>query len=132
MKVYLAGGYKTNWQEKFKELTNGKFEIYNPREKEFNNNERVVMDLTEYGAWDLHHIRMSDVVFVYLEKTNPSCIGAVIEARYAKGLGKTVVTVLEKEHEFIEDRYLEFIKKVSDITYDNFKDGVEFVKSIKN
>ena len=123
-KIYLTGGYKSNWQEKFKYLTNFKFDIYNPREKEFNNNERVVIDLTEYGAWDLHHIRMCDVVFVYLERTNPSCIGAVIEAGYAKGLGKTVVTVLEKQHEFIEDRYLEFIKKVSDITYENLNDVI--------
>ena len=128
-KVYLAGGYKSGWQELVK-IAAHNFEFYDPKEKEFKNGERLHMDLQEYGSWDLHHIRKCDVVFVYLEKTNPSCIGAVIEAGYAYGIGKTVITVLEENHETIEDRYLQFIKKVSHITYKELRDGIEYLKSL--
>ena len=130
-RVYLAGGYKSCWQDVVRRELKDQFTIYDPKEKEFKNGHRVLMELSEYGSWDLHHIRNSDVVFVFLERTNPSCIGAVIEAGYAKGLGKTVITVLEKNHETIEDRYLEFIKKVSDITYEKLSDGISFLKSLK-
>lgn len=127
-KVYLAGGFKSDWANQVKNASD-KFSWINPKEKEFKNGERVVMDVKEYGAWDLHFIKQSDIVFVYVERTNTSCIGLCCEAGYAKGLGKTVITVLEPNHETIKDAYLSFITQVSDITFDNLNDGIEYLKS---
>lgn len=128
--IYLAGGFKTDWAERVKERVLG-FEYINPKQKEYKNGERIVMNVNEYGAWDLHFVKQSDIVFVYIERTNPSCVGTSVEAGYAKGLGKTVILVLEKNHEHIEDRYLEFLTQVADITFNDLESGIQYLKSFK-
>lgn len=127
-RVYLAGGFKSDWAKTVEDSCDG-FLFINPKKKEFNDNGRVVMNVDEYGVWDLHYIRSSDIVFVYVEKTNPSCIGLCCEAGYAKGIGKTVITVLEPNHETIKDSYLSFITQVSDIVFSSLEDGVNYLKS---
>ena len=127
-KVYLAGGFRTEWASTVKHSSNN-FNWIDPKQKEFKNNERIIMNVDEYGKWDLHFIKQSDIVFVYIERTNTSCIGLCCEAGYAKGLGKTVITVLEPKHETIKDNYLSFVTQVSDIVFDNLDDGIEYLKS---
>lgn len=127
-KVYLAGGFKSDWANQVKKCSD-KIYFINPKDKEFKNGERIVMNVNEYGKWDLHYIRNSDILFAYVERTNTSCIGLFCEAGYAKGLGKTVITVLEPNHETIKDNYLSFITQVSDIVFTNLEDGVEYLKS---
>ena len=53
-KVYLAGGFKSNWHKKVKELKG--FKWFDPREKERPNNIKVPMTLDEYGTWDLRYM----------------------------------------------------------------------------
>jgi nucleoside 2-deoxyribosyltransferase len=127
-KVYLAGGFKSDWANKVKKCSPSLSWI-NPKDKEFKNGERVVMSVDEYGKWDLHFIKQCDILFVYIERINPSCIGLSCEAGYAKGLGKTVITVLEPNNETIKDSYLSFITQVSDIVFETLEDGVEYLKS---
>jgi len=126
--VYLAGGFRSDWANVVKKSTDNLVWI-NPKDKEFKNGERVVMNVDEYGKWDLHFIKQSDIVFVYVERTNTSCIGLACEAGYAKGLGKTVITVLEPNHETIKDAYLSFITQVSDMVFKSLEEGVDYLKS---
>lgn len=126
--VYLAGGFKSDWAIRVKECSDNLLYI-NPKEKEYKRGERIVMDVNEYGRWDLHFIKQSDVVFVYVERSNPSCIGLCCEAGYAKGLGKTVITILEPNHETIKDAYLSFITQVSDIVFEDLDSGIAYLKS---
>lgn len=126
-KVYLAGGFRSQWQDKVKELDG--FIWLDPKEKERPNGKVIPMSVNEYGTWDLHFIRNCDIVFAYVERTNPSCIGLMVESGYAKGLGKTVIVVLEKEHQYIDDKYMKFIEKVADITFDNLQDGIDYLHS---
>lgn len=135
-KVYLAGGFRTDWGQEVEDKCNpvfnnpvDKFEFINPKKKEFKDGIRTVMEVTEYGQWDLHMIRKSDIVLVYVERDNTGCIGLSVEAGYAKGLGKTVILVLEPHHETIPDRYLQFIEQVADITFDNLESATEYLKS---
>lgn len=127
-KVYLAGGFKSDWTTTVKESSNN-FHWINPKEKEYNNGERIVMNVNEYGKWDLHYIKQSDIVFVYVEKTNTSCIGLCVEAGFAKGLGKTVIVVLEPNHETIKDAYLSFVTQVADIVFEDLESGINYLKS---
>jgi len=129
-KVYLAGGFNSDWANNVRKCSD-KIHFINPKEKEFKNGERIVMNVNEYGKWDLHYIRNSDILFVYVERNNPSCIGLCCEAGYAKGLGKTVITVLEPNHEIIKDSYLSFITQVSDIVFTNLEDGIQYLKSFE-
>lgn len=121
-RIYLAGGIRSNWQAKVTEQVNADF--FNPRDKEVDK----VLTLTEFGTWDLHFIKSCDIVFAYMEKTNPSGIGMSVEMGYAKALGKTVVLCLEENNEHIKDGYLQFMKKVSDIVYTNIDDAIEYLK----
>jgi hypothetical protein len=126
-KVYLAGGFRSDWQKVVKQL-NG-FTWLDPKEKEMPNGKKIPMTVNEYGTWDLHNIKLCDIVFVYAERTNTSCIGLAVESGYAKGIGKTVILVLEPNHETINDRYLQFLTKASCITFDNLQDGMDYLQS---
>lgn len=128
-KVYLAGGFRGNWQELVKENIN--LVWLDPKVKEINVQEQEPMTLDEYGTWDLHHVKQADIVFVYCEATNPACIGLSVEAGYAKGLGKTVILVLEKNNITIKDRYLDFLRTVSDIVFDDLESGIKFLSKFQ-
>lgn len=127
-KVYLAGGFKNDWQSRVISCSDN-IDFINPKSKEYTNGERTTMSVPEYGKWDLHFIKYSDIVFVYVEKDNTSCIGLSVEAGYAKGLGKMVILVLEPNHETIKDSYLSFIAQVADIVFDDLESGVNYLKS---
>ena len=120
-KVYLAGGMHSDWREKIRTLQN--VEFIDPKEKEM----KRKFELQEYGTWDLNYIKQCDICFVYMEKTNPSGFGLAVEAGYAKGKDKTVILVLEPGHE--KDRYLQFLRKVADATYDNLEEAIDFLGS---
>ena len=127
--VYLAGGFKGDWQTRVMACSD-LFNWINPKEKEYSNGERVTMiDVDEYGKWDLHFIRQSDIVFVYVEQTNTSCIGLSVEAGYAKGLGKTVILVLEPNHETIKQSYLSFLRQVADVVFSDLQSGIDYLES---
>jgi len=121
--VYLAGGMRSNWQDQLVNITG--FKIIDPRVKEFG---ELRPELQEYAQWDLHFIRKSDIVFVYIEATNPSCIGLAVEAGYAKGLGKTVILVIEP-HNSIPDKYLQFVTQVADIHFISLQEGIDYLNS---
>lgn len=124
-KIYLAGGIRSNRQEKVTSRIDAEF--YNPRTKEVDK----VLTLTEFGTWDLHYIKQCDIVFAYMEKNNPSGIGMSVEIGYAKGLGKTVILCLEENNEFIKDKYLEFMKKASDIVFTDLEDAIKYLSLFK-
>jgi nucleoside 2-deoxyribosyltransferase len=125
MKIYLAGGLRSGWQDTLKGLY-PQFEFISPLDKDDKS-----MNVYEYGNWDLHYIKQCDLVFAYMEKTNPSGIGLSCELGFAYGIGKTVITCLEPDNEFIKDGYLQFIKKVSHIVYDNFDIAIKYLGKFK-
>ena len=131
IKIYTAGGFHGNWRERFNKALGDQFTILDPFSKEFDSikGERKRLSYEKYSAWDLWAIRTADVVFVYSEKTNPGQ-GYIVEAGYAKGLGKTVVLVRELENEHMLDRYLQFIECVADFVCNDFDEGMEFVSRL--
>ena len=125
MNVYLAGGMRSGWQNKVKQIPNIIF--FDPRDKETDD----IWDVKKYGPWDLAHIRRSDIVFAYMEKDNPSGYGMSCEIGYAYGLGKTVVLCLEKDNQYTKDRYLAFMSQVAHITFDNIEEATKYLKTFK-
>jgi len=57
-----------------------------------------------------------------MEKDNPSGIGLSAEIGYAKALNKTIIFVNESE-----SKYFKFVEELSDVVYNNLKDGVDFL-----
>lgn len=126
-KIYLAGGFRSNWQDKIKAIDG--FIFLDPKAKERPNNTITPMSVNEYGTWDLHFIKQSDIVFAFVERTNPSCIGLSVECGYAKGLNKTIILVLEPNHETIKDSYLQFLNKSASITFETLQQGIDYLQS---
>lgn len=128
IKVYLAGGMRSNWRERvMKEVPNLLY--FNPKTKEYSD-ERMIWSPDMYGTWDLVHVRICDIIFGYMEKTNPSGIGMAAELGVGYGLGKTNILCLE-QNRIIPPRYSDFMKKVAHITFDDFKESVNYLKTFQ-
>lgn len=125
-KVYLAGGMRSEWRKRIKEDCAG-FIFFCPVDKE----SAQTMTVDEYGTWDLHYIKQADIVFGYMERTNPSGIGLACEMGMAYGLGKTVILVLEAGSQHLSDEKLAFMRKVAHITFSKFQDGVDYLKTFR-
>ena len=67
-RVYLAGGYKSGWQDKIKvALKEYNFKWFDPKVKERpKSGYSLPMSIEEYGTWDLHHIRHQTIEDRYL------------------------------------------------------------------
>lgn len=124
VKVYLAGGMRSGWQNLVKSQINLSF--FDPRNKETN----TFLSINEIGTCDLFYIQQSDIVLAYMEATNPSGIGLAAELGYAKGLGKTVILCIEPSNYHIKDKYLKFLHNVSHVVYTNLDDGILFLKNM--
>lgn len=122
MKIYLCGGLKTNWQKKFiSKFLERQFTIYNPVYHGYKLPE-------QYIVWDLHYIKECDLVFAYMESSNPSGYGLAAEIAYAKALNKTVILIDERsevDEEFA--RYFLFVKNMADISFSNYNDGINYL-----
>ena len=122
MKVYLSGGMKSSWQSFVIGDCDG-FEFFDPRR-------HGLSDPHEYTIWDLEHVRQCDIVFAYMESTNPSGIGLTLEIGYAKALNKTIILVDEKscvDSEF--EKRFRIVRCSADIVFNTLEDGIEFLKS---
>jgi len=93
-KVYLSGGTVSDWQDRIMEhLLAEPVEFYNP--KNFKLGPMVAPEIRIFGPMDMNKIKECDILFAYLEKTNPTPVNIALELGYAKGLGK--ITVLCNE-----------------------------------
>jgi len=90
MKVYLAGGMKTGWQDEVKRLASG-HDYYDPR---IDTQQTYYFTMT---SQDLEGIDDADMVFAYYEVDNPSGIGLALEIGYALAKGKRIVVIDEHE-----------------------------------
>lgn len=120
-KIFLSGGFRTNWQTKLIEPLQNKFVFYNPLD-------HALSSSAEYTAWDLFYVKKCDIVFAYMEASNPSGYGLMLEIGLAHGLGKTIVLVDErsgKDKEF--GRYFKMAHHVADVTFDTLTDGINYL-----
>jgi len=124
--VYLAGGMRSNWRKRVRNKSQG-LDFISPVDKEVD----YEMSAEEYGVWDLHYLREVNIVFGYMERTNPSGIGLACELGYAYGKDTTVVLVLEDESKHFKDRYLQFMEKVSDVRFSSLEDGIRFLSTFE-
>lgn len=121
--VYLAGGFRSGWQAKLSTLI--------PSLLYIDPSKHGLTDPMRYTEWDLQAIRRSDLVFAYLEATNPAGYALALEVGYAKGLGKTVILVDEKSARDEQGgRYLQMVRAAADATFDSFDEGVAFLERL--
>jgi len=120
IRVYLAGGMESGWQEILKDSTNACI-FYDPRDS-------GLKEPLLYTNWDLKHVKKCDVIFIYIEKDNPSGIGLSVEIGYAKALGKHIILVDEKE----DDKRFDIVRACaySDYTTNVLPYGIDHLMQI--
>ncbi len=67
LKVYLAGGFRSDWQEHVEKSVRG-FEFINPK---INWSEKILTRPEEYWLWNICGVRSADIIFVYIEDYVP-------------------------------------------------------------
>jgi nucleoside 2-deoxyribosyltransferase len=121
IKVYLAGGFHSGWQDLVKARTSN-LRFFDPREYK--------LDAAElYTAWDLNAIRESDWVFAYLEKSNPGGYALALEIGFAKALGKKILLIDERSIESeMEARRFAMLHICADACFDSLDAGIAFFR----
>lgn len=130
MKVYLAGGMRTGWQHDVERSINieevhhedGITVTWEKRKicMEFINPcNHQLTDIKQFTHWDLEGVKQADIIFCYLEKSNPGGEGSILEIGYALGLGKIVILVDEKQ-----EHYGGMVREAVQICFDNLEDGI--------
>lgn len=87
--IFLSGGFRSGWQIQLLERYANRFNIYNPREHN-------IAEPHLYAAWDIHYVRKCDIIFAYMEASNPSGFGLMFEIGMAYALNKTIILVDER------------------------------------
>ena len=120
-KVYLAGGMHDNWRDKVIDATKDlNFEFFSP-------GKHGLIHFDEYSTWDIHFIKQCDIVFVYMDKNNPSGYGLMLEIGYASALNKTIVFICE--HLGGREKYFEIAEHLCDVRFLNLDMGIKFLQS---
>lgn len=115
MIVYLAGGMRSDWQDKVQEAVPS-LDYINPQD---NGTDFA----KEYTLWDNLGVSRCDLLFAYLEKDNPSGIGLAYEIGRAIALGKPVILVDAQR-----TKYTAILRAAADITYADLQHGIQQLK----
>jgi nucleoside 2-deoxyribosyltransferase len=128
LNVYLAGGMTTSdWQSiVMHRVSKEGFTFFNPRHHKLD-------DSKEYSNWDLFYVSKCDVLFAFMQDTNPSGIGLSLEVGYARALNKLIILIDEKS---ITDsnfkKYFSLVRETSSIVFENLDDGINYLLKLKN
>jgi nucleoside 2-deoxyribosyltransferase len=106
MKIYLCGGFKSGWQDDV--ITEVKrlrpdAEVFDPRE-------HMLHDPKDYTHQDLQEILSCDILFAYMESTNPGYANLAFEVGFAIAAFKKVILINEKG-----GRWAEMMHQKSDV-----------------
>lgn len=119
--VYLAGGMKSNWQDKVIEACQHKrIQFLDPRS-------HGLTDEREYTAWDLWAVRQADYVFGYLEKDNPGGHGLMVEFGYGVDAMHELIFVEDEGDE--RTRFYGMVRSISGESFVGFDRGLAYLKA---
>lgn len=121
-KVYLSGGFKSDWQSKVIKAVGDSCIFFNPRSHKLETHR-------EYWAWDIHFVKECDIVFAYMEADNPSGFGLTLEIGLAFGLNKTIILIDEKSNIDSDfKRYFQIVENCVTIKLNSLSAGVDYLK----
>jgi nucleoside 2-deoxyribosyltransferase len=127
MKVYLAGGMKSGWQQKLIDyFSNLDITLYDPTKHRLESPEL-------YSPADIYALKQSDIIFIYMEETNPSGMGASFEAGYAYAESKLIILVDEKspnDEKFA--RQFAMVSTLASVKFNNLRSGMDYLRAIRD
>jgi len=142
-KVYLCGGFRSKWQSRVIDLfEEGSVEWFNPADNKI---DEEYLPLEVYSPLDERKIRDCDIIFAYLEASNPTIINIALELGFAKGLGKTTILVnewteenyragllatLKPDGKWFKPRYLEMLLDWCDFVVTDLAMGINLMRRL--
>ena len=118
MKIYLAGGTHSGWQDKVKKEAS-QHEYFDPR---IDADQRYPLRFTQQ---DYDGVQWCDIVFAYFEAGNPSGMGLAKEVAWGMSFGKTIIYI--DEH----DRLNDFVCAMSRRIYSKLEPAIEYLRGLK-
>lgn len=103
--VYLAGGMRTNWQDTVKQEFPD-IVFIDPRDHNCKSED-------SYTTWDLTGVQKCDIVFAFLESSNPAGQGLCVELGFARASEKYVIYAEEPRD---NAKYFGMCRAISDFT----------------
>ncbi len=113
MRVYLAGGLKTDWQDDF---VNEFSMVFDPR--------TLSGSLKEIAEQGEKWLKECYAVLAYAEDSNPRPIGLAYELGYAKALGKPTVLLVD-----VIDPRTHWLQYMVDLCTTDRNKAVEFIRT---
>ncbi|WP_060064728.1 hypothetical protein [Burkholderia ubonensis] len=107
--VYFAGGMKTGWPARVREAVPGVIYI--------DPSESGLKDEKAYTAYDLAGVERSNVVFGFMEKTNPGGSGLAVEFGWAAARGGKALLLVE-EQGYPQQRYFGMVRALAHACYE--------------
>lgn len=120
--IYLAGGFRSKWQELVTLRLADKYVFLDPSKHEIQNS-------SEYTKWDLDAITQSDIILAYMEASNPGGYSLALEVGYAKALGKKIIFV-DKIESVLIGRYFEMVRQCADQVFSSLVDAVDYLEKL--
>lgn len=117
MRIYLAGGMRSNWRDEVKAAL-PYVTFIDPCDHGFSMP-------SFYTAWDNAGVERADVVLAYLEDSNPSGIGLAYEIGKAVGMGKKVILVDEKDN-----HYTQILRESVDLVCESMETAIFFLTKL--
>jgi len=121
-KMYLAGGFKSNWQSQVAARFGGSFELLDP-------STHNIQDPAEYTRWDLEAVRHSDIVLANMEASNPGGYALALEIGFAKALGKQIFLVDQVENPSVK-RYFEMVRQCCERVFPTLDAALDHLSSL--
>ncbi len=118
-KIYLAGGFRSQWQEKAKKALSN-WEIFDP-------STHNLSPPKEYTEWDLLAIRDADVILAYMEMHNPGGYALALEIGYAKALGKKIIFI-EEHPDNGRRKSFDMIREVVDHNFNDLESALAHLR----
>lgn len=106
--VYFAGGMKTGWPARVKAAVPGVIYI-DPSESK-------LTDEKAYTAYDLAGVERANVIFGFMEQTNPGGAGLAVEFGWAARADKTLLLV--EEQGYPQQRYFGMVRSLAHASYE--------------
>jgi hypothetical protein len=123
-KIFLSGGLHSNWQDHVVATLGSDILYLNPRM-------HGLTDPKHYTNWNLQAVDAADLVFAYMEATNPSGYGLALEVGYALGRSTPVILVDERScGESPFDRYFAQVSEAATVCFNSLDEGLDYVRML--
>ncbi|MDQ0142880.1 nucleoside 2-deoxyribosyltransferase domain-containing protein [Cupriavidus necator] len=122
-KIYLAGGFRSNWQAEVALRLANSYELLDP-------SAHGIQDPVEYTRWDLDAIRRADFVLANMEASNPGGYSLALEVGFAKALGRRIFMVDQIEDPSVR-RYFEMVRQCSELVFSTLGEAIDHLASLE-